>query len=303
MSYQLNLGENLQDAVRRIVTERVDYAIEQLRKRKGDRDKQIHEARKSFKQIRAVLRLIRGSLDKEIYNQENATYRDAGQKLGTLRDAFVRIATLDKALQTINNPEAVGVAKVLRQSLQQRYDEAHHDLVEDRTAVNEVIAVLQEAKERIAQWELGESDFTLLAPGLKKNYRQGVGALKTAFDGEYSVEAFHDWRKRTKYLWNQMRVLAPLNEPMLSPYVDQLDALGDDLGLANDLAVLQESLRSEELLETPGGQILLQELENQRLNLLKQTEEPGQRIFMETPRLFVARLRGYYWMQQQLQQS
>lgn len=298
MSYQLNIGENLQDAVRRIVTERVEYAIEQLQKTSGNRDKQIHEARKSFKQIRAVLRLIRGSLDQEPYTQENATYRDAGQQLGALRDAFVRIATLDASLPKIENQEAIAVAILLREQLQRRYDEAHKSLVEDRTIVNDVIAVLQEAKKRIQEWELGESDFSLFAPGLQKNYRQGLAALRTAYDGEFSEEAFHDWRKRTKYLWNQMRVLQSLNAAMLTPYVEQLDSLGDTLGLANDLAVLQESLRSQEISETRGGQALLQELEHQRITLLKQAEEPGKRIFAEMPSMLVARLRGYYWMQQ-----
>lgn len=302
MGYQLYVGENLRDAVRRIVTERVDYAIEQLEKMSGNRDKQIHEARKSFKQIRAVLRLIRGSLDTDVYSQENETYRDAGRALSALRDAFVRMETLDEALQKIDNPEARAIASMLREHLQERYNEAHKNIVEDRTIGDEVIATLKEARERIQQWQLEEHDFDLFAKGLKKNYRQGVGAMQTAFEEEFVAEAFHDWRKRTKYLWNHMRVLETLNAPMLSPYVANLDELGDMLGLANDFAVLQESLHDYEMGETPGGQILLQELEKQRITLLKQAEQLGKQIYSEAPKMFVARLRGYYWMQHQLQQ-
>jgi CHAD domain-containing protein len=302
MGYQLQVSEDLRDAMRRIATERVDYAIEQLGKTKGDRDKQIHEARKSFKQIRAVLRLIRGTLDKDVYSLENETYRDAGRILGPLRDAFVRIETLDESLEAIDNPEASAAASFLRENLQARYNEAHQSLVEDRTIGNEVIDTLKTARERIPQWELNDEGFDLLAPGLQKIYRQGVGAMHAASDDEFSAEAYHEWRKRVKYLWNQMRVLESLNPPMLSPLVEKLDNLGDLLGDANDLAVLQEDLRQYDMTETSGGQVLLHELENRRVTLLKQAQEAGKGIYSESPKMFVARIRGYYWMQQQLEQ-
>ncbi len=302
MGYQLQVGEDLRDAMRRIATERVDYAIEQLGKTEGDRDKQIHEARKSFKQIRAVLRLIRGTLAKDVYDRENETYRDAGRVLGPLRDAFVRIETLDEALKEVDNPEAHGAAAILREHLQARYDEAHQSLVEDRTIGEEVIGTLRQARERIQEWQLGEDDFALIAPGLKKNYRQGVGAMQAALGDDFSAEAYHEWRKRVKYLWNQMRVLERLNPPMLSPLVEQLDGLGDLLGDANDLTVLQEDLHQYEITATPGGQILLDVLENRRISLLKQAQERGKRLYAESPTMFVARLRGYYWMQRQLEQ-
>jgi len=300
MGYQLNINEDLREGMRRVATERVDYAIEQLGKTKGDRDKQIHEARKSFKQIRAVLRLLRSTLDKDVYDQENETYRDAGRVLGPLRDAFVRIQTLDEALADIDNPEAGGAAKLLREKLQERYDEARQSLVEDRTIGDEVIGTLETARERISEWELDAEGFAIIEGGLKKNYRKGVDAMHTAFEEEFSAEAYHDWRKRVKYLWNQMRVLETLNPQMLTALIEQLDELGDLLGDANDLAVLQDDLRNYELIETPGGQILLQVLENRRINLLKQTEELGKRIYDEAPGMFVARIRGYYWVQQQL---
>lgn len=300
MSYQLNVYENLRDGLRRITIERVDYAIEQLGKSKGDRDKQIHESRKSFKQIRAVLRLLRGTLDELTYIQENETYRDAGRTLGPLRDAFVRMQTLEEALLEIDNPEANGAASFLREKLQACYDEAHHSLVEDRTIGDEVIGTLETARERISEWELDAEGFTLIEGGLKKNYGKGVKAMHAAFEDDFSAEAYHDWRKRVKYLWNQMRILETLNPQMLTALIEQLDQLGDLLGDANDLAVLQEDLRNYAITDTPGGQILLQALENRRINLLRQTEELGKRIYTEAPGMFVARIRGYYWVQQQL---
>ena len=62
MSYRLELNESLPDGIKRIVKEQIDQALEQLRESPEGRNEAVHDARKRFKKIRAVLRLVRDEI-------------------------------------------------------------------------------------------------------------------------------------------------------------------------------------------------------------------------------------------------
>ena len=61
---------------------------------KNDRDEAIHEARKSIKKVRALLRLVSAELG-GTYPRENARLRDIARRLSEFRDAFAIIETFD----------------------------------------------------------------------------------------------------------------------------------------------------------------------------------------------------------------
>ena len=80
MNFTLIPEEAPSDSMRRIAAEQIEGAIAQVR-RKDDLNDGIHEARKHFKRIRALLRLARGALPTETYISENQFYRDLGRLL------------------------------------------------------------------------------------------------------------------------------------------------------------------------------------------------------------------------------
>ncbi len=99
MPYRLKAGQSVPDNVRRIVTEEIDSAVQQLRARDTKkRDEAIHEARKSIKKIRGVLKLMRPELGRT-YRTENEALRSMGAKLSELRDAGAMIETLDSLVE------------------------------------------------------------------------------------------------------------------------------------------------------------------------------------------------------------
>ena len=94
MNFSLMRYEAPSDSLRRIVLDQIDGAILQLA-RDDNLNEGIHEARKHFKRVRAVLRLSRGALPAEIYRSENQFFRDQGRIFSPIRDSAVYIETMD----------------------------------------------------------------------------------------------------------------------------------------------------------------------------------------------------------------
>lgn len=72
-AYRLKKSEGARKGIRRIALGRSDHALEQLsRGETGDLGAAIHEARKDLKKLRAVLRLVRESLDRSTLRTRTA---------------------------------------------------------------------------------------------------------------------------------------------------------------------------------------------------------------------------------------
>src|SRR5947209_980737 len=95
MPYKLKRGESVRDGLRRVLTEELEAAIEQLERASDKtRDEAVHEARKSVKKVRGALRLVRPQIGR-VYRKENARLRTAGRGLSELRDAGAIIGAFD----------------------------------------------------------------------------------------------------------------------------------------------------------------------------------------------------------------
>ena len=65
----------------------------------------VHDARKRFKKIRAVLRLVRGGIDRRVFDRENVRFRDAGRPLSEVRDVGVLVQALDRLGECPGEPD------------------------------------------------------------------------------------------------------------------------------------------------------------------------------------------------------
>src|SRR5262250_3558709 len=97
MAFELKAGETLGDGIHRIAEKEIDkvrgYANGSPR---GSRDEMVHEVRKSLKKLRTLLRLVRPSLGRKTYRQENIALRDIARPLTGVRDAAILVEALDK---------------------------------------------------------------------------------------------------------------------------------------------------------------------------------------------------------------
>src|ERR1022692_1965049 len=94
MAFQLKRKEAISHGIKRNVRRRIEKALAHLRAG-GDPDETVYEVRKSFKRVRAALRLARDNLGDTVYRRENFFFRDAARPLTAARDAVVLVETLD----------------------------------------------------------------------------------------------------------------------------------------------------------------------------------------------------------------
>src|SRR5437763_13387486 len=100
MAYRFQADETVGEAFARTAREQLAAAETALtRTVDSDPTGAVHAARKSVKKERALLRLMRGSVDGSRRRRENAALRDAARRLSGARDADVMIETLDELSQ------------------------------------------------------------------------------------------------------------------------------------------------------------------------------------------------------------
>lgn len=295
MGFELTRDESVPVGIKRIESEEIDAALDQLTTKMDPerRDKAIHEARKSFKKLRAVVRLMRDELGAELYTRENVTFRDAGRPLSDARDAKVLVDAFDSLLKHFEKELTAEPFAPLRQLLVNRRAQASQVLTED--AVQRVIAEVLAAKERVNAWPLTHEGWDGLKPGLHRVYSSGREAFEEAYLHP-AFETFHDWRKRVKDLWYATDLLGPFWPEIMHPLADQIHQLSDYLGDDHDLAVLRQTIQDD-----PGSaphreaaDALAGLADARRLELQRAARLLGDRIYADRPKAFMRRLQAYW---------
>jgi CHAD domain-containing protein len=296
-SFEINPELPAGEAIRALAADRLGQAIKALTGKSATiPDGAVHNARKRLKELRAVLRLVRGELPQKAFARENAAFRDAARPLSELRDAAVLIETVDELLTHFAPDVNRKPFAPLRRALSERRRVAHADAVKSRV-LGPVLASLKLAQKRVARWPLPHEGFAALSPGLVRTYRQGRSAMAEALASKRADdEAFHEWRKRAKDLRYHLELLTPLNSEALKPLATQAKDLTDFLGVDHDLAVLQGLLDDElsDVLEKTERHTLEALLGERRRELQKNSRELGALIYAEKPAAFIARIESYW---------
>src|SRR5205823_3901561 len=169
MPYRLKASESVPEGIRRIVTEEIDSASEQLSRNNGkNRDEAIHEARKSVKKIRGALRLVQPDLG-ATYRKENRRLSDLGRQLSQFRDAAAIIETFDSVIEKYKGSLQKNTLGSIRRGLDKSKRETEQNLDIDKV-VKRAIATLGTTKKRVKAWPLKSDGFGAIAPGLKTTF-------------------------------------------------------------------------------------------------------------------------------------
>lgn len=239
MAYRLKLNEPIDDAVRRILGEEIDAAVHELAEGK-DRVKAVHEARKALKRARALLKLVRRGLPKDVYKDENRRFRDVARLLSGTRDRDVLVATA-QTLAAGRSPEARKVADAIAAAPSAS---ATGDARSAREATADAIAGLEKARAELATMRFDKKGFGVMLKGLERTYRDGRRAMHEVLD-EHHDEAFHEWRKAVQAHWRHMALLERAWPEHFEARVTLAKEISELLGEDHDLAVLIDHLRGD----------------------------------------------------------
>lgn len=290
-SYRLQPDEPAAAGVRRIARGQIDLAVELLESADGDElDEAIHESRKAFKRVRALVRVARDGLGDETYRRENETFRDAGRALSSVRDARVMVDTLEDLTSRYGDEIPDGGFGGLHEALSAEARAAHKHVAND-AAVPDVLVTLRAARARVESWPLPEDeDLGLLAPGFERIYRRGRRAQRAAGE-RFSTEALHELRKRAKDLWHAAQVLRPAAPKPMRKLARRAHRLSDVAGEDHDLAVLLDGARRRAPTLQPGELELLDALVARRRAAQQQEAlARSQRVYRRKPRKLARRI-------------
>lgn len=227
-------------------------------------EKRVHEARKRFKETRALLRMIRQPLG-EHFAHENAWFRDVARDLAAARDADA----VAEALEKLKLPRAV------EQRARKTLDAQRKDHPPLEPIIANAVEQLVIAQGRLGMWPQLDNSFETIADGLVRAYRAGRNR----------PDELHEWRKRVKEHWYHVQLLKHVWPELMKPYAEVLSTLSKALGDHHDLEVL-------------GGLVDLppvhQAIGQRKRELETEAATIAARVYAEKPAAWLARMRKYW---------
>ncbi len=253
-----------------------------------DLERAVHELRRMCKELRALWRMLRPAVGEEIYGRENARLRDAARALAGARDASVMLDTLAamgrrrRGRRGREDWRQVGAA--FRDHVARTLGAAPatvDDLMPALTGAIEAFGATHEALDGLpveidVAWQ----------PGVRQVYRIGRKRMRVAYASGADAD-FHNWRKSTKYLFFQLRLLERMKQARPGRLVQELKKLEKVLGRDHDLAVLRERIAGLVAADQDPGARVLGDLARHSARLRKLARKPGRRLFGDKPEALI----------------
>lgn len=312
--------EGAGEGLRRIALAQLDLAMELLR---GEADvpaeEMVHEARKAFKRLRALVVLLGEELGEGRVRREREVLRACAGRLAGARDAEVMVEAYDALIARAPKLGCRRGAVELREHLERERGAAAEQALGNAAVRMQVAVELGEMRGRVQGWELGEgSAEELTGGGLRRIYRSGRAARRHARADAGDPLALHRWRKHAKELRYALEVLdvreapggggagskgqgAPAGRAVgasggeaaaggrMAKLAGRADALGEVLGEEHDLMLLGELVRGHRPLKRHGGtrRRLLRAIARRRERLRRRAMRQGRRLYARRPGRFV----------------
>jgi CHAD domain-containing protein len=283
--YRLTRRRPLAKELARVVAKEFEHALDHVTADGARRVEAVHEARKSVKKIRAVLRLLRKDLG-ETSRVQNRQLRAIARQLAPLRDVDATLEIMESLrayyphLVTSSIFAEVHRALVIwkRRTLT-RLDpdrllgRAARDL--RRTA----LATTQLIRQRV-------SGYASIRAGMTRGYRRARKAMARAQDHP-DDSVFHTWRRQVKDHWYHMRLLEGLN-PTARVRARRLKRLETWLGDDHNLVLLRTTILN---VPTRFGRdrttaVILGSIATYQMTLRRRALRLGDRLFARRPKVF-----------------
>jgi CHAD domain-containing protein len=295
MGYVFKQEQSIAHNIQRILTEQALAARQALDNPGQDKGDAIHTVRKRIKKSRALLRLVKSELKKDIFKQANTHYRTIGQTLSPLRDATVMIKTLEKLRQLHPQPIAPAVIATLHKSLAHQQDQISQAFFEESSTIEVIFEALRVAPLRISGLGKHQRSFSIIRPNLEAIYRRGRKALHLASQ-EATIHNLHELRKEVKTLGYHTRLLEPIWPGLIKSYGYEFGQLGELLGDDHDFGVLALEIESDRLLlrNQQSKERISQVLHQQRTILQRKIFPLANRLFAQKADAFVGQYRLYW---------
>lgn len=246
MTYAFNPGRPFTEDFRAVGAEQIEHAVTVLNEQPAGVHEAIHDARKNFKRLRSLYRLV--ASDAPLFQkQENARIRGMARSLSTVRDAAALVEN----------------ATYLRE---------HAASEEQQVALDKIRSILADRRDRIAEGETdldGKIESTIVnceqalaalqhvsfddgrrksAGRMEKGWRRTLkraARAKVACDTGTEATLFHELRKRAQDYRMHLALLREAWPSAMQAKRAETKELVDVLGHLNDLATMTSLINEE----------------------------------------------------------
>lgn len=259
MPYHVRRREPLGRIFDRLVGEELGRAVAAAADPALSLEERVHELRSRLKKARAVVRLVqaRGGGQARRARRDDRWMRDVGRRLAPAREALVLPLTLRSVRVTSRKSDEgddlVHLLRAAEEAARRRLSHA----TEARIAgtVDRVTTALRGHRSRLAQGLLSHPRRILLG-GVVASYRDARRGL-AGLPVEPSPEPLHRWRTQIKRLGYQLRLLRRAAPATWRALGAPLEQLGDELGEAHDLVVLESWIAAAAPISGPAARARL----------------------------------------------
>jgi CHAD domain-containing protein len=281
MPFRFKKWESPAKGLRRVGRERVDAALECLRK--PGHPAAVHGARKEIKKLRALFRLVRGEIKVGTYRKGVKALRAAADCLAAARDARVMLRAFEK-LTGRGARRYAAIEKALNKHARREVRRFRKD---DAVALAE--RLLRKTHRRVGNLKVKHTGWAAIAPGLKQSYERGRDDCRRARK-RHVPGNFHEWRRNVKDLWFYFCLIHPGCPGATRATTDALDTLAEQLGEDHDLFLVHEFIVKHCSEHSQEMKDLSRLIAGRQRTLRAAALKLGSRLYAETPASFCNRL-------------
>lgn len=290
MAFCFLRDEPLAVGIQRIISKQLTQSVHELDSPEVEASLSIHRARRRCKRLRAMLRMFRDPLG-SAFSPLNQGLRDAARQVSVLRDQQAMHKSFQSLLRvgdvSTDHPSLIKHAY----SLQAKSDSTLS--MASQKAVQEFRDRLSALREQFAAHDVGLIRLREVQRGLRRSYRRAERA-KQGFEQDRSIEFLHDWRKRTKDVYYQLRVVRILARGKSEKMRSRWQRLGELLGEARDFSLLRSYIETHLSHDISAEELnrILATCETRQTDLEDQAVKLGDRVLKRHPAKFVSKVFG-----------
>lgn len=246
----------------------------------------IHAARKRFKRLRALYRLVAPDAQ-DFRERENTRIREMARSLSTVRDATALVETVDYLATQATSAEEFTALSQASRTLMDRRDRIAESEVDLPQKITHAIETCGEAIAALQQLDLSDSRHRTarrLSKVWTKQQKKAQLALMHCL-ANHEAEAFHDLRKRGQVYWMHLSLLRDLWPSAMAAKQAEAKLLVDLLGHEHDLSVLTQTVNEnpDEFGTSDTLALLIAAIITRQQALRQEALERAQSVFQDDP--------------------
>lgn len=287
MAYRLDPSEAFTEEFRRIASEQLNKARDLLREQPDGLDSSVHEARRCFKRLRGLYRMI-GKDAPDFRKAENARLRDAARNLSAARDATVLAGVAASLQRSASNNQQAVMLEHTALALEERRDKlvaASGDIHQKADEAAAACALALEAVRQVTFSNGRKTTARRVAKAWKRSLKEAQSALEACKTATSAAE-FHELRKCCQTHHFYIKLLQPLWPSAMHAKGIRAKDLADRLGEHNDHAVFASLMADDPGLFGTAEQrnLLSQILSERQAGLHKETLKTAKLVFGGNPK-------------------